>query len=78
MKKDYSIEVVILCPVCGNTQFETVSDLFFVCSDCKSEFDKDSLIEQNTISTETAIEELQQEFLADLKKDFKKLFKGTK
>ncbi|MCF5857686.1 ECs_2282 family putative zinc-binding protein [Aeromonas veronii] len=75
MKNDYSRHVVLLCPVCGNSQFEAISDQFFSCSDCKNEFDKDSLISQNSESSEAMIDELKKELIADIDKDFKKMFK---
>ncbi len=78
MKSEYYRNVTLLCPVCGNDQFGIDSEHLFICSDCKNEFDKESLIQQNSTSTEAMIEELQKEFVADIKKDFHKEVKGFK
>lgn len=76
MKNDYSRQVTLLCPVCGNSQFTTISDSRYSCSDCQAEFDKESLISQNTESTEAMVEDLKKELLADIEKDFKRILKG--
>ncbi|MCR3902616.1 hypothetical protein NUK36_07235 [Aeromonas hydrophila] len=77
MKNDYSTHVTLLCPVCGNSQFESISEWFYRCSDCKTELDKDSLIYQNTESTEAAIKKLHNDFISDLSKKLKNI-KGFK
>ncbi|MGN7509085.1 ECs_2282 family putative zinc-binding protein [Aeromonas salmonicida] len=74
MKNDYSRQVTLLCPVCGNSQFATISDSRYSCSDCRTEFDKESLISQNTESTDAMLEDIKKELVAD----FKKILKGFK
>lgn len=78
MKSDYSRQVILLCPVCGNSQFETTSEQFYTCSDCKNQFDKEALISENTVSTDAMVEDLKKELIQDLEKDFKKMFKRFK
>ncbi|WP_138135573.1 ECs_2282 family putative zinc-binding protein [Aeromonas hydrophila] len=68
MKNDYSRQVTLLCPVCGNSQFATISDCHYSCSDCKTEFDKEALISQNTASTDAMVEDLKKELVEDIKK----------
>ncbi|WP_273762080.1 ECs_2282 family putative zinc-binding protein [Aeromonas hydrophila] len=78
MKSEYTINATMLCPICGNDQFEIVSEQLLICSDCKNSFDKESLIEQNSTSIDAMVEDLQKEFISDVKKDLKKMLKGFK
>ncbi|WP_144034720.1 ECs_2282 family putative zinc-binding protein [Aeromonas hydrophila] len=78
MKNDYSRQVTLLCPVCGNSQFATISDSRYSCSDCKTEFDKESHISQNLESIDSTIKEIKKELFTDIEKDFKKILKGFK
>ncbi|CAJ1785041.1 hypothetical protein FNBNMHLP_00465 [Aeromonas jandaei] len=78
MKSDYSRQVILLCPVCGNSQFEITSEQFYTCSDCRNKFDKEALISENTVSTDAMVEDLKKELILDLEKDLKKMFKRFK
>lgn len=78
MKRDYCRDVMLLCPVCGNSQFETLSEQSFKCSDCKTEFDKDELVLQNSASTDAHLEDMKKEIIDDIRKDFKKILKRFK
>ena len=83
--KDYSREIALLCPLCGNDQFSAIDQEYdnlddapdtakVQCSDCKSVYTKDELIEENAEKIDIAIKEITDSFLDDIEKDFIKLF----
>lgn len=85
MKND-NRNIILLCPLCGNDQFESLdveegeelkaSDTIrFMCSDCKSVYTKAELIEHNNKSIEASIDEVKEEFIKDFEKELKKIFK---
>ena len=87
--KNYDREVSMLCPVCGNDQFSLLNQEYedidtapgvakIQCSDCKSIYTKNELLEANAEIIDTAIEEAIQEIASDLEKDFKKALKKWK
>lgn len=84
--KDYNREITLLCPLCGNDQFESLDvedgeeltapdTIRFKCSDCNSIYTKAELIENNNESIEANVEEIQKEVIKDLEKRLKKMFK---
>lgn len=84
--KDYSREITLLCPVCGNDQFESLDvedgdeltapdTIRYKCSDCKSIYTKAELINSNNESIEDNIDEMEKEVMKDLEKKLKKMFK---
>ena len=84
--KDYKRTITLLCPLCGNDQFESLDveegeeldapdTIRFKCSDCKSIFTKAELIENNNESIESSIDEVKEEVIKDLEKKLKELFK---
>lgn len=84
--KDYSREITLLCPVCGNDQFESLDvedgdeltapdTIRYKCSDCKSIYTKAELINSNNESIEDNIDEMEKEVIKDLEKKLKKMFK---
>ena len=77
MKKDYSREVTLYCPVCGCSQFscgdETwegcPEDTVFTCVGCGRGFEKDDLIERNSEVISANVDEVVDEIAADFEKD---------
>ena len=85
MKKDYSRNVSLLCPICGNDQFEaldevsgenTSDDARFKCSDCGHVLTKQELITENAEKIEIIGQEIADEVMKDMEKDLKKSLKG--
>lgn len=83
--KDLSRNVNLLCPLCGNDQFESlnseVSDVdsedndMLKCSDCGSVYTKDELIEGNAEVLDNAIEEMADEIMAEIERELRKAFR---
>ena len=66
--KDLDRKVKLLCPLCGNDQFESLDEEFedllhasddvrLRCSDCGSEYTKRELIDSNAAIIDTAVDE---------------------
>lgn len=84
---DYTKNVVMHCPVCGNDQFENLDEIIggdfsdaqddtrFRCADCKLIFSKAELIEENQESIELAIDEVKDAVIKEFEKKLKKMFK---
>lgn len=84
--KDYSREVSMHCPVCGNDQFasldvdfedlcEAPDEVVIQCSDCKAKYTKRVLIEENQEATNANIVEMKNDIIKDIKKKIGKVFK---
>lgn len=84
--KDYNRNITLLCPLCGNDQFESLdvkdgeeleapNTIRFKCSDCNSIYTKAELIECNNESVEASIDEVKEELIKDFEKKLKKMFK---
>jgi len=84
--EDLTRNVQLLCPVCGNNQFETfdtATDEFmdatdetrFRCSDCGNIFTKRELIDENQAVINENIEEVKQEAIKEIQNDLKKALK---
>lgn len=84
--KNLDRKVTLLCPLCGNDQFESLDEEFedllhasddvrVRCSDCGSIFTKGELIESNQDIINANIEEIKQEAIKELEKKLKKMFK---
>lgn len=84
--KDLSRNVVLLCSICGNDQFETLDKEYddmmeapdstrFKCSDCGRIITKSQLLEENEEVINANIEDIQNEAIAEIEKELKKAFK---
>lgn len=83
--KEYSKNVKLFCPLCGNDQFSTLDqtndllnasdDTRIQCSDCKSIYTKAQLIKENEHIINANMEEVKNEVMKDLEKEIKKMFK---
>ena len=78
--KDLSRSVTMLCPLCGNDQFEcldgeldnsvdTPDSVRFRCSDCSSVFTKAELILENAEVLDNTVEEMKKDILVGLRKE---------
>ncbi len=84
--KSFNKQVSMLCPVCGNDQFEPIEiinddyddvlgDSRFRCSDCGSVFTKDQLLEENEEKISIAISEMKDDILKNFENELKKVAK---
>ena len=80
------INVTMYCPICGNDQFSTLDNDFedlsdapdetrLKCSDCNCIITKEELLESNQDIITAHIDDIQEEFIKDLRKELKKVFK---
>ena len=87
--KDFDRQVTLLCPLCGNNQFESPDEEFedlleasdnirVRCSDCGSEYTKEELLDGNSNVIDNAAEEMEQDIINELEKDLEKALKGWK
>lgn len=84
--KDFDRKVTLLCPLCGNDQFESLDEKFedllhasdevrVRCSDCGSEYTKRELIDSNAALIDNAVDELAQEATKELEDRLRKAIK---
>lgn len=81
MKSNYDRSVSLICPVCGESQFEydeTLDDGPVACVKCKKVFSRDELIAENDEAIQSEVDAVQKEALADITKNLKKAFKSWK
>ena len=82
-------KVTLLCPLCGNDQFESLDkefedflhaddDVRVRCSDCGSEYTKRELINSNAAIIDNAVDELAADTVKELEKELKKAMKKWK
>ena len=87
--KNLQTNVKLLCPVCGNDQFESldisIDNLFdsedssrVQCIDCKRIFTKQELIEENNEVIEAGVKELAFEAKTQFEKELEKMLKKFK
>lgn len=87
--KDLDRKVKLLCPLCGNDQFQSLDEEFedllhasddvrLRCSDCGSEYTKRELIDSNAAIIDTAVDELKQDAVREIEKELKKAMKKWK
>lgn len=87
--KDLSRSVKMLCPLCGNDQFESLEgelqdfvsapdEIRFRCSDCQAIYTKGELKEENSEIIENAVEEMKTEAINEFERELKKAMKGWK
>lgn len=78
---DLSRQVELICPTCGCTQFaseelpvgqEYTDDWEFTCAHCGRRFTRKQLIEANTETINAHIEDMGDEIVAEVAKQFKK------
>ncbi|GGD87009.1 hypothetical protein GCM10011515_03120 [Tsuneonella deserti] len=79
----YSRSVTMLCPTCGNTDFEREGDNSTLrCVGCDRVFEQEELVRANGEVIEAELDEMKTGVLRDAKKELrdtlKKAFKGSK
>lgn len=79
----YNQEIVLMCPVCGNTEMEYTEESDFIkCTSCGRETTKDELIRDNGESVDLHVSEIKKELKKDIQKQMKDMlkdaFKGSK
>lgn len=87
--KELGRKVTLLCPLCGNDQFESLDEEFedllsapgkvrLRCSDCASIYTKQELLDSNSEVIENAVDEIAQDAVKELEKELKKAMKKWK
>ena len=77
----YNRSISLLCPTCGNDQFQYDDEnelVPVICQRCKAEISRDDLIEANAENIEINKSEIIRELKKDVQKQFKDMFKGGK
>ena len=85
--KNLDRKVTLLCPLCGNDQFESLDEEFedllhaseearVRCSDCSSVYTKHELVESNAAIIDNAVDELAEDAVKEVEKDLKKAMKN--
>ena len=74
----YDRSILLICPVCGNSQFEMLNEYknpSYRCSDCSNIFTKEQLLSENEENIEANKNEMVEEYLVDFEKDLQKKLK---
>lgn len=65
----YNRNIILLCPVCGNSDMEHVEESEIVrCIDCGKELTKYELIQENGPSIDAHVDEIKKELKNDIEK----------
>ncbi|WP_146348450.1 ECs_2282 family putative zinc-binding protein [Phaeobacter marinintestinus] len=80
MKTNYDRSIELLCPTCASTFLSCQDELenedsMYRCSSCDGEFSYETIKASNEDRIAAKVEEIKSEVFADIKKDFKKMFK---
>ena len=79
MKSDYSRIVSMQCSTCGGTDFEIENECSPVrCVGCDRVFVREELVCENGARIESEVEDVKAQLVADIRKDFSKIFKKLK
>lgn len=84
--RNMQMEIFLKCSICGNDQFSAIDesiqdiseadgDVEVKCSDCGKVVTKDELLEENSYIIEANFEDLKDDIMKAIEKDFKKIFK---
>lgn len=86
--KDLSREVPMMCPLCGNNQFEfpdnyspdmdDSEEAVIRCIDCGSKFTREELIAENAEIIDNAMEELKKDAQKEIEKEIARMFRKWK
>jgi hypothetical protein len=75
---EISKEVSLRCPTCGNTQFsydKNDDNSVIECPNCKRKMTRSELIQMNGNEIQNAVDEMKNEIIDKLEKQFKGIFK---
>jgi len=79
MKKGYHQSVSMICPTCGGTNFSFEHDDSPVrCVGCDRVLTRDELMRENGVQIESAVDDMKDEIIADITRDFRNVFKKFK
>lgn len=79
MKRDYSRSISLQCSTCGGTAFEFEDEHSETrCIGCDRVFTREELIRENNARIENEVEDVKSQLIADVRSDFKKMFKKFK
>ncbi len=74
-------KISLLCPTCGNDQFETIDDNpnseMYKCPSCKRIISHDELFNENGSLIESEFDEIREEATKMVKDEFDKMLKKT-
>lgn len=89
MMQDSNSRIPLVCPLCGNNMFAVLDKINgelvdasgtvrLQCSDCKSIYTKDEIIESNAEKIDIAANELVKDIINEYNKEFKKVLRKWK
>lgn len=79
MKGDYSRSVSMQCSTCAGTEFEhDEDDGPMRCTGCDRVYAREELVRENGARIEAEVDEVKSQIVADIHKDFSKMFKKFK
>lgn len=77
----YNRSVNLLCPTCGNSQLEIQGNdqenKIIRCPSCDRIMTKEELIRENGVIIDANVDEMKEEILKDVKKEFNDMLKNT-
>lgn len=76
----YNRTITLLCPTCGSDQFSQqeasgAAVQMVTCARCGREMTKDDLIQENSENVAAHVDEVKQEIVDDIRKQFARIFK---
>lgn len=76
----YNRTIRLLCPTCGSDQFSQQEASggavqMVICATCGREMTKDDLIQENNENITAHVDEVKQEIVDDIRKQFARMFK---
>jgi hypothetical protein len=83
MKKDYDRSISLICPTCAGSEFEFDSSIdelerVYTCAGCGLTCSHRDILASNSARISAEIEEMKNEVISDMRKDFRKIFSGMK
>lgn len=83
VKQSYDKSITMLCPTCASAEFIFDNELdlavrVYACMSCNHEFSHDAILASNANRVSVEVEQIKKEFIDDVRRDFRKAFKGMK
>jgi len=76
--KDHSENITMRCPTCGSDQFlfdKVNANIPVKCANCGREITKEELIQYNGKQIHDGLENIKNDLIKDIKKEFSEIFK---